>query len=83
MKASILDLRRRMREVLRAIDRNQSVTVFYRGKKKAVIYPAKGGAKKPCRVISHPAFGMWKDRADLADVPKIVRNLRKSRNDAV
>ena len=36
MKASILDLRRRMKDVLLALDRNESVTIFYRGKEKAI-----------------------------------------------
>lgn len=35
MKVSILDLRRRMKDVLRALDRNESVTIYYRGNEKA------------------------------------------------
>ena len=36
MKASILDLRRRMSEVLKALERNEDVTILYRGKKKGI-----------------------------------------------
>ncbi|MBI2192911.1 MAG: hypothetical protein HYU36_13105 [Planctomycetes bacterium] len=45
MKASFLDLRRRMREVLRALERNESVTILYHGKEKAVLHPVRGRQK--------------------------------------
>ena len=83
MEASILDLRRRMRDVLRALDRNEAVTILYRGKKKAVLRPA-GTATKCCAsVTGHAAFGMWKDREDLEDVAAAVRVLRKGRGHAL
>ena len=80
MKASILDLRQRTREIIRALDRNETVTIFYRGKKKGVIHPAGPEGKKDLQVLDHPAFGLWKDRADLSDVDAAVRGLRKSRH---
>lgn len=83
MKASILDLRRKMREVLKALDRREPVTILYRGRKKGVLYPAKGNGGRKKTVSEHPAFGMWKDRRDLRDVKKFVRNLRKGRYNAV
>lgn len=39
MNATIVDLRYRMKEVLRAIDRGETVTVLYRGKEKARLMP--------------------------------------------
>ena len=39
MKATIVDLRYRMKDVLRAIDRGEAVTVLYRGKEKAKLMP--------------------------------------------
>jgi hypothetical protein len=39
MKATIVDLRYRMKEVLKALDRKESVSVLYRGKVKGVITP--------------------------------------------
>lgn len=83
MKASILDMRRRMKDVLRALDQNEPVTVFYRGRKKAVIYPATAAQGKGARVSNHPAFGMWKDRKDMEDVRGAVRGLRKARPHAL
>jgi len=51
------------------------------------------GAKITCKTLaagqkkgslaSHPAFGMWKDRADLKDVPAYVRQLRRGRFDGL
>ena len=75
MKASILDLRRRMKDILLALDRNESVTIFYRGKKKALLSPIRQRTKEP--VKDHEAFGMWRDRKDMADVDTYVRDLRK------
>ena len=81
MKASILDLRRRMRDVLLALDRNESVTIYYRGKEKAILSPSRQRTVKS--VKDHEAFGMWRDRKDMADVDGYVRNLRKGRLDDI
>lgn len=39
MKASIVDLRYKMNDVLKALDRNEQVTILYHGKIKGVIMP--------------------------------------------
>ena len=46
MKASVVDLRYRMKDVLAAIDRGETVTVLYRGKEKARLTPIDGEKKK-------------------------------------
>ena len=80
MKASFLDLRKKSGEVIRALERNESVTVLYRGRPKAVMQPVTGtGEEAKMRAKDHPAFGLWADRADLKDVPGHVRKLRRSR----
>jgi antitoxin (DNA-binding transcriptional repressor) of toxin-antitoxin stability system len=78
MKATIVDLRYRMKDVLRAIDRGETVTVLYRGKEKArlVPIPAKSSLSK---ASDHPACGMWAGREDLADPPAFVRKIRQNR----
>lgn len=81
MKASFLDLRRNMNDVLRAIDKNETVTLTYRGKEKGVIYPVKKHLVKA--VSSHPAFGIWKNRDDVRNVDKVVDELRKGRYHAI
>jgi antitoxin (DNA-binding transcriptional repressor) of toxin-antitoxin stability system len=85
MQASILDLRRRMPEVLRALDRNERVTIFYRGKERAVLVPSRSAAAKRSKgkAAHHKAFGMWADRKDLMDVVLHIRTLRRGREHAV
>jgi antitoxin (DNA-binding transcriptional repressor) of toxin-antitoxin stability system len=83
MKASILDLRRRMRSILDALERNEPVTILYRGKEKGVILPCGHDKRRPGAVAAHPAFGMWKDREDTADVGQFVRRLRAGRTHAL
>jgi antitoxin (DNA-binding transcriptional repressor) of toxin-antitoxin stability system len=77
MKATILDLRYRMKDILRAIDRGETVTVLYRGKEKARLMPI--AAKRKATVADHPAFGMWADRKDMADPAAYVRKIRQPR----
>ena len=75
MKASIVDLRYRMKDVLRAVDRGEPVTVLYRGKEKATIVPAKA-RKAKIEIADHPFWGLWKDREDMKDPAEWVRKLR-------
>jgi prevent-host-death family protein len=78
MKATVRDLRYRTKKVLEAVERGEVVTVLYRGKEKARLTPlsAKGGS---ATLIPGKAFGMWRDRQDLQDVPAHVRKLRQGR----
>lgn len=78
MEASIVDLRYRMKDVLRALDRGEPVTVLYRGKAKAKLVPI--ASEKPrMRMEDHPACGMWADREDMKDPVAWVRKLRSKR----
>ncbi len=88
MIVTMVELRRRMGEVMRAIERNETVTVTRRGKPKAVISPVNSRTGEAARgeseleaMMKHPAFGMWKDREDMADVEAYVRSIRKGRYD--
>ncbi len=56
MKASVVDMRYKMNEVLSALERNESVEILYHGKIKGIIRPVitKGGKS----VKEHPFFGM-------------------------
>ena len=69
-----------MGDVLKALRRNEDVTLLRRGKAIAVIHPV-GGAAGSKRVASHPAFGMWAGRSELADVNAAVGKLRRGRFD--
>ena len=80
MKASIVDLRYHMKDVLKAVDRGETVTVFYRGIEKAKLVPiSKRKTTARNNLTSHPAFGMWKDREDMKDPVKWVRKIREGR----
>ncbi|MCX7116739.1 MAG: type II toxin-antitoxin system Phd/YefM family antitoxin [Legionellales bacterium] len=56
MKASIVDLRYHMHDVIKALDRNESVEILYHRKKIGVITPTKN--ESPEKVQDHPFFGM-------------------------
>ena len=75
MKATIVQLRYRMKDVLRALERNESVQILYRGKVKGTIIPVQR-QKKPIST-DHPSFGMWAD--DPRSVEEIMEELRKPR----
>ncbi|HWZ33141.1 MAG TPA: hypothetical protein VNX18_17485 [Bryobacteraceae bacterium] len=79
MKASIVDLRYRMKDVLRAIDRGETVTVLYRGKEKAQLVPIESNRKAKKKLSDHPFFGMWADREDMKDPAAYVRKIREPR----
>jgi antitoxin (DNA-binding transcriptional repressor) of toxin-antitoxin stability system len=84
MKASFVDLRKKSSEVIRALHRNESVTVLYRGEPAAVMQPINAQADKPLiKTADHPAFGLWADRDDMTDVAAHVRGLRKGRFDDI
>jgi prevent-host-death family protein len=74
MKTNAVDLRRNMKDIMRAIERNEPVTVLYHGKEKAMIQPIKKTSASSVR--SHAFFGMNQD--DIA-VEKVMDDLRGGR----
>jgi len=83
MKASVVDLRHRMRDILKALDRNETVEILYHGKVRGLLVPVEGASKKRRKVSEDPAFGMWAGREDMKDVAAYVRKLRRGRLDAL
>lgn len=79
MEASIVDLRYRMNDVLKALRRNEKVSVLYHGKIEAVIVPAK--KHKRISVKAHPFCGMHSK--EKKSVESIVRDLRKFRYESI
>ena len=79
MEASVLDLRRRMKDVKSAIDRHEHVILTYRGHKFAVIIPIEEENRSKFKIEDHPAFGMWADREDMADPVAYVEKIRQPR----
>ena len=62
MKASIFDLRYKMRDVLKALERNEAVEILYHGKVKGIILPYRKSSKK--KVNEHPFFGILLDKKE-------------------
>ena len=56
MKASVVDLRYKMNEVLKALDRREQVTLLYHGKVKGTVVPVK--SDRLTSVTEHPFFNM-------------------------
>src|SRR5579863_7254833 len=80
MNATIVDLRYNMKQVLRAIDRGETVTVLYRGKERARLTPiAPAPGSVTAKTKDQPLFGLWKDREDIGDPGSYLRHLRRPR----
>jgi hypothetical protein len=78
MKASVVDLRYRMNEILKAIDRNEEVTILYHGKVKGIIKPKIVGTRS--RISDHPFFNMLQSRKS---IPEVMDSLRGDRYHAI
>jgi len=76
MKASVVDLRYKMNDVLKALDRNEEVTILYRGKEKGKILPS-GQKASDLKVQDHPFFGSQSDHEDT--VEEVMDQLRSGR----
>lgn len=79
MKVSFVELRKKSSEIVRALDRNERITVFYRGRAKAILEPIAGNESCATRTAQHAAFGLWRDRNDYEDAAAHVRALREIR----
>lgn len=75
MEASIVDLRYKMRDILKALDRREKVKILYHGKLKGVLLPSESHQVMP--VKQHPYFGL--SRESHIPVNKIMRGLRGGR----
>jgi hypothetical protein len=75
MKATVVDLRYKMNDVIKALERREEVTILYHGKIKGIIKPVVN--KKPCKVSEHPFFAMSK--GEKKTVETIMSELRGSR----
>jgi antitoxin (DNA-binding transcriptional repressor) of toxin-antitoxin stability system len=75
MDASVVDLRYKTREILKALDRRESVNILYHGKLKATIVPTIAKAKVP--LDQHPFFGSAKKGSP--KVAEIMKRLRGGR----
>lgn len=75
MDASVVDLRYKTREILKALDRRESVNILYHGKLKATIVPT--ASPDSAAHADHPFFGSAKKGARKAGA--IMQELRGGR----
>lgn len=75
MKASVVDLRYRMSDIMKALARNEDVLILHRGKEKGVLR-AKTEPKPEQSVCEHDFFNM---RPDLLSVEEEMERLRGGR----
>ncbi len=80
MKASVVDLRYKMNDVLKALDRNEKVTLLYRGKVKGVLMPA--APRQGIKITDHPFFGMKSDDVKTSVLDELD-DLRRTRYDDI
>jgi hypothetical protein len=78
MQASVTYLRKRMREIIRALERNENVPRLYRGQKKGVIFPNRESADR--RVVEHGFFGAGAGAEGNASVEEEMNRLRGKRH---
>jgi len=74
MKTNAVDLRRNMKNIMRAVERNEPVTVLYHGKEKAIILPIEQASASSVR--NHAFFGMNQDDDAVETVIDGLRNGR-------
>lgn len=77
MEMTAKELRSQIGAALASVGRGEAVTITYRGKPAARLVAAEGAPEQGAARM--PAFGMWRDRQDIADVDAHVRDLRKGR----
>jgi len=74
MNATVVDLRYRMNDVLKALDRKESVNVLYRGKLKGILYPAAEASAG--KVTEHPFFGVREAGPEVEEQMAVLRGGR-------
>ena len=75
MNATVVDIRYKMNEILKALDRRESVKILYHGKLKGTIEPVAAGSASD--LAKHPFFGSAKN--DGRKVADIMMELRGGR----
>lgn len=78
MEATVVDLRYHMNDVLKALERNESVTVLYRGQVKGILRP--NNQVVSSGVTEHGFFG---SRPSAHPVEEVMEQLRGGRYRAI
>ena len=79
MEVTTKQLRIQPGRIIELVNKGQNITITYRGKPRAKIIPITNrkpvNANEPVKEL----FGIWKDRNDINDIDKYLRNIRKGR----
>jgi prevent-host-death family protein len=78
MEITFTELRRHPGRLLEALARGEEVTLSRHGRPVAQITPMQAPLERDFPISSHPAFGMWADRGDMADPAEFVRRMRQN-----
>ena len=74
MRATIRDLRYRMNEILKALGRNERVSIFYHGQLKGILTAAPESSA--IRVTEHPFFNMQPSQTTVEEEMEALRGGR-------
>jgi antitoxin (DNA-binding transcriptional repressor) of toxin-antitoxin stability system len=77
MKATVMDLRYRTKDVLRALEAREEIVLTHRGVEKGMIVPLAQERSASPSISTFAAVGMWSD--DSEPVQEMVARLRKPR----
>jgi prevent-host-death family protein len=78
MKATVMDLRYRTKEVLRALEAREEIVLTHRGVEKGKIVPLAQKCSVSPSISTLAAVGMWSDHSE--PVEEMVARLRKPRS---
>lgn len=81
MKTQGADLRRKTREILEALDRDEEVTITQRGSRRERIAPPGSTRRRPVSESAQAGPGATKDKAAARDAKTRKRNLTRRRFD--
>ncbi len=62
MRVSVVELRKRLHEVLKVLDNNGQVTILYHGVERGIIFPINKKYKNKKKVKDFDFFGMHKNK---------------------
>lgn len=79
MQASAKDLRFHLKELLDSVLKGEEIVITFRGKPIAKLIPFKNMNDNSNNNEKNELFGMWKDKEDIKNVDKYIRNVRKGR----
>ena len=74
MIATVVDLRYRMKDVLKALERNEEVKILYHGKLKGIIQPVQRPSK--LKIRDHVFYNMSDDKGTVDGEMKELRGGR-------